>query len=106
MRQTARPGKAQMRNLFNTAHRLWVGLYAGRTHHLMNLAPYDSRQQGWARRDAAHLLWRTQGGASEADITRATQDGLEKTLDRLLTPPAGDEAFTKAAALLRQTAAD
>ena len=72
----------------------------------MDLAPYDTRQQAWTRRDAAHLLWRTQCGASEADITRATGDGLEKTLDRLLTPPAEDAAFAETAALLRQTASD
>jgi len=72
----------------------------------MNLAPYDSHQQGWTRRDAAHLLWRTQCGASETEITRATGDGLEKTLDRLLTPPEEDAAFAEAAALLRQTASD
>ena len=72
----------------------------------MDLTPYDTRQSSWTRRDAAHLLWRTQCGASEADITRATGDGLEKTLDRLLTPPAEDAAFAETAALLRQTASD
>ena len=72
----------------------------------MDLAPYDTRQQAWTRRDAAHLLWRTQCGASEADITQALGDGLEKTLDRLLTPPAEDAAFAETAALLRQTASD
>ncbi|HWB04694.1 MAG TPA: DUF1800 domain-containing protein [Verrucomicrobiales bacterium] len=70
------------------------------------LAPYDSRQQGWTRRDAAHLLWRTQCGASEAEVARALIEGLEKTLDRLLTPPAEDASFAETAALLRQTAGD
>lgn len=72
----------------------------------MDLAPYDTRQQGWTRRDAAHLLWRTQCGASEAEITRATGDGLEKTIDRFLTPPQEDAAFAETSALLRQTASD
>ncbi len=72
----------------------------------MNLAPHNTRQQGWTRRDAAHLLWRTQCGASEAEVPRAFGEGLEKTLDRLLTPPAEDAAFSETAALLRQTAGD
>ncbi len=72
----------------------------------MDFSPYDTRQQGWTRRDAAHLLWRTQCGANEAEITRAAGDGLEKTLDRLLTPPAEEASFTETAALLRQTASD
>ena len=72
----------------------------------MELAPYDTRQQGWTRRDAAHLLWRTQCGASESEVTRAFGDGLEKTLDRFLTPLAEDAVFAETAGLLRQTAGD
>ena len=72
----------------------------------MNLTPYDSKQQGWTRRDAAHLLWRAQGGAGETEITRAATDGLEKTLDRLLSPPPAEASFTETEALLRQTAGD
>ena len=72
----------------------------------MDLAPYDTRQQGWTRRDATHLLWRTQCGASEAEITGATGDGLEKTIDRLLTPPQEDAKFVETSVLLRQTASD
>ena len=72
----------------------------------MNPAPYDSRQHGWTRRDAAHLLRRSQCGASEAEISRAHHDGLEKTLDRLFTPPPEEASFTETAALLRQTAGD
>jgi uncharacterized protein (DUF1800 family) len=72
----------------------------------MDLAPCDFRQQGWTRRDAAHLLWRTQCGAGEADIARALADGPEKTLDRLLTPPPEEPAFAETSALLRQTAMD
>ena len=72
----------------------------------MDLSPYDTRQQDWTRRDAAHLLWRAQCGANEAEITQAAGDGLEKTLDRLLSPPAEEASFTETAALLRQTASD
>jgi uncharacterized protein (DUF1800 family) len=72
----------------------------------MNLAPYDSRQQGWTRRDAAHLLCRAQFGANEAEITRAAGDGLEATLERLLAPPPEEAAFAETSALLRQTAGD
>jgi uncharacterized protein (DUF1800 family) len=60
----------------------------------------------WTSRDAAHLLRRTHWGASAAELDRATADGLEKTLDRLLTPPAEDQAFRDTAALLRQSAED
>jgi len=72
----------------------------------MDLTPYDPRQQGWTRREAAHLLWRAQWGAGGAEISRAVEDGLEKTLERLLNPPAEDAAFRETAALLRQTAGD
>jgi uncharacterized protein (DUF1800 family) len=72
----------------------------------MDLAPYDSLQQGWTRRDATHLLWRTQWGASEVEVTRALDEGLDKTLERLLVPPPEDASFSQTAALLRQTAGD
>jgi uncharacterized protein (DUF1800 family) len=72
----------------------------------MNLTPYHSHKHGWTRRDAAHLLRRTQWGAREADITRAVNDGLEKTLERLLSPAVEDAPFKDTAALLRQTAGD
>ena len=72
----------------------------------MDPAPYNSRQQGWTRRDAAHLLWRTQWGAGDAEITRSVEDGLEKTLDRLLAPPPEEASFAETSALLRQTAGD
>ena len=77
-----------------------------RPHTVMDLALYDTRQQAWTRRDAAHLLWRTQCGASEAEITRALAEGMEKTLDGLLAPPMEDASFKETAALLRQTAGD
>lgn len=73
---------------------------------VMELTRYDTRQQGWTRRDAAHLLRRTQWGASGGEIGRAVEEGLEKTLERLLTPPAEEAAFSETAGLLRQTAGD
>ena len=72
----------------------------------MNPAPYDTQKHGWSRRDATHLLWRTQGGATEAEIARAAEEGLSATLDRLLSPPVEAGKFAETAALLRQTAED
>ena len=60
----------------------------------------------WSRREATHLLWRTGFGASADEIQQVTQDGLDKTLDRLLSPPQESAEFTKANALLRQAAFD
>lgn len=60
----------------------------------------------WSRREATHLLWRTGFGASADEIQQATQDGLDKTLDRLLSAPAETAEFGKADALLRQAAFD
>ena len=60
----------------------------------------------WTRREATHLLWRTGFGASSDEIQQVTQDGLDKTLDRLLSPPQESAEFTKADALLRQAAFD
>ncbi len=60
----------------------------------------------WSRSAATHLLWRTGFGASADEIQQATQDGLDKTLDRLLAPPVETVEFGKADALLRQAAFD
>jgi len=70
------------------------------------LQPYDSKSQGWTRQEATHLLWRTQFGASFEEIGQAADDGLEKTLDRLLTPQAESAEFESANRLLRQNAFD
>jgi uncharacterized protein (DUF1800 family) len=70
------------------------------------LRRYDPSKQGWTRRDATHLLWRTQFGASEAEIEQATEAGLEKTLDRLLTPQEESPDFESSDRLLRQVAVD
>ncbi len=60
----------------------------------------------WLRREATHLLWRTGFGASADEIQQVAADGLDKTLDRLLSLPQESAEFTKADALLRQAAFD
>ena len=60
----------------------------------------------WTRSAATHLLWRTGFGASANEIQQATRDGLDKTLDRLLTAQPETAEFGKADALLRQAAFD
>ena len=60
----------------------------------------------WSRREATHLLWRTGFGASTEEINAAATIGLDKTLDRLLTPQLETEEFAKADSLLRQAAFD
>ena len=68
------------------------------------LAPQDTRQ--WTRRDATHLLWRAQFGASVSEIDRAHKESLSKNLDRLLTPQPESEEFQVVEPLLRETAYD
>ncbi len=59
-----------------------------------------------SRRDAIHLLWRTGCGASVADIDRVQADGLDRTLDRLLTTQDETPAFQQSDRLLKQAAMD
>ena len=68
------------------------------------LAPHNARN--WTRRDATHLLWRAQFGASAAEINRAHKVGLAQTLARLLGPQSESTEFTTVEPLLRQTAID
>ena len=58
----------------------------------------------WSRRDAIHLLWRTGCGASVAEIERVQQEGLDRTLDRLLTTQPETPAFQQSDRLLKQAA--
>jgi uncharacterized protein (DUF1800 family) len=58
----------------------------------------------WTRREATHLLWRAQFGATLDEIDQATEAGLQATLDRLLTPQTESAAFQKSEALLRRGA--
>ena len=70
------------------------------------LAPYDPKRQGWTQRDATHLLWRTQYGASFEEIEQAADAGLEKNLDRLLRTQTESADFQASERLLRQNATD
>lgn len=60
----------------------------------------------WSRNAATHLLWRVGFGASSDEVQQGTQDGLDKTLDRLLTTQPESAEFQKSDALLRQAAFD
>jgi len=68
------------------------------------LAPNDPG--AWTRREATHLLWRAQFGASAPEIGRAHKEGLSRTLDRLLTPQQESGEFRVVEPLLRETAYD
>lgn len=69
--------------------------------------PYSAHPHGqWTRAEATHLLWRTQFGATHAEIETAVADGLEATLERLLTPQPESAAFDDEAGLMRQVAFD
>lgn len=69
--------------------------------------PYDPQTRGgWTRNDATHLLWRTQYGATHAEIQQAFSDGLQKTLDRCVTEQPESAKFQAAEQLLRRTAFD
>ena len=70
------------------------------------LAPYEPARQGWNKRDATHLLWRTQYGTTFEEIEQAADAGLEKTLDRLLTPQKESADFQVSDQFLRQNATD
>lgn len=71
-----------------------------------SLAAYDVATHGWTRRQAAHLLWRAQHGATEAEIARAHSAGLSATLDRLFAQQPEGEEFRTADATLAQLAID
>ena len=68
--------------------------------------PYDPQAGGWTRSDATHLLWRTQYGATNREIEEAVAAGLQKTLERRLTPQPESAQFQSAEELLRRTAFD
>ena len=70
------------------------------------LRPYDSGTMGWTRREATHLLWRTQFGASKADIDNALAAGLERAVERLVTSQPESQSFQRSDHLLRQVAED
>lgn len=65
------------------------------------LTPYT---EPWTRQDAIHLLWRTQSGATPAEVDRATGDGLQATVKRLINPQAESENFRATESVLHQSA--
>ena len=69
------------------------------------LAPYDATAPGsWTSREAVHLLNRLQFGFTPAELDRVTSDGLDATLDRLLTTQPESSEFSRAETSLRQAA--
>ena len=69
--------------------------------------PYDPEAHGgWTRRDATHLLWRTQYGAASSEIEEAFAAGLHKTLDCRVNLQPESAHFQSAEQLLRRTAFD
>ena len=77
-----------------------------RAHANAPLRPYDLGAMGWTRREATHLLWRTQFGASAEDIEGALAAGLGPTVERLVTVQPESESFQRSDHLLRQIAED
>lgn len=70
------------------------------------LKPYDPSRHGWTNRDAWHLLTRSGFGTTEAEIERATKDGLGKTVERILKSQPESDEFRETETLIRQTAFD
>ena len=72
-----------------------------------DLQPWQSGTDGnWTRREATHLLWRAGFGATYAEIDRTVHEGLDATLDRLVSPPDESPRFVKTQHLLRGIAID
>lgn len=65
---------------------------------------YDSAQRGWTKREATHLLWRCAAGASNSEIDRALEDGMEKTVARLIEGQSESEDFVATEKLLHSSA--
>lgn len=68
------------------------------------LQPYDPVKSGWTRLEATHLLWRCAGGASSAEIDRAVEEGMEQTVERLVSGQPESEDFTATERLLHRSA--
>lgn len=72
-----------------------------------DLQPWQPKTDGpWTAREATHLLWRAGFGASPADIDRTLKEGLNQTLDRLISPDAESPKFDDTQQLLRGIAID
>lgn len=70
------------------------------------LEPFHPSRRKWSRRDATHLLWRCAAGATPAEIDRAVEDGMEKTVARMTTAQTESEDFIATSKLLRRSALD
>lgn len=70
------------------------------------LPVYDSATQEWSDDLARHLLWRCGFGAAPDEISRVREQGLERTVQQLLTPQAESAEFEQVSPLLRQNAED
>ena len=67
--------------------------------------PFDPKRDGaWTRQHATHLLWRAGFGASFEQIQASATAGLERSVERLLTPQGEGDDFKVAEPLLRNTA--
>lgn len=68
------------------------------------LTPYMDGKTTWTRRDAAHLLWRVQFGATHDEVEQAHRAGLEATVRQLTTPRVESASFERTAKTLRHAA--
>ena len=68
------------------------------------LANYDPAKSGWTKREATHLLWRCAAGASASEVERAFDDGMEKTVERLVAGESESEDFLATEKLLHRSA--
>jgi uncharacterized protein (DUF1800 family) len=68
------------------------------------LTPYDAAREGaWSSLEAAHLLARAQFGFTPKELDRATTEGLNATVERLLATQAESTEYQQAEAALRKT---
>ncbi len=67
----------------------------------MSLSTYNGR---WTRAEASHLLHRAGFGAGDNEVERALADGVEASVERLLTPQRETGAFERTADLLHRSA--
>jgi len=68
------------------------------------LLRYNPAKNGWTKREATHLLWRCAAGASADEIERAHDDGMAKTVARLLDAQPESEDFVATEKLLHSSA--
>ena len=64
----------------------------------------DPTRSGWSRREATHLLWRCAAGASPSEIDRSVDEGMTKSVARLLATQPESEDFADTEKLLHRSA--